>query len=332
LSELHKFLFDGMPVRGMIVRLTEAWQEILARRASNTSTGAYPAPVAELLGEMTAAATLMQANIKFNGALILQIFGDGPVKVAVAEVKPDLSLRATAKVVGELPADAHLPEMVNVNNKGRCAITLDPKDKLPGQQPYQGVVPLHGDGGEKLDRLSEVLQHYMLQSEQLDTTLVLAADDKVAAGLLIQRLPVKGEANLEGTSASDRDQANEDQIGRNEDYNRISILASTLTRDELLTLDVETILRRLFWEEKLLRFEPQAGMLGPHFACTCGRKRVAQMIRGLGAEEAEGILVERGDIEVGCDFCGKQYRFDAVDVAQLFTAPGDQLPASPVMQ
>lgn len=332
MSELHKFLFDGMPVRGMIVRLTEAWQEILARRASNTSTGAYPAPVAELLGEMTAAATLMQANIKFNGALILQIFGDGPVKVAVAEVKPDLSLRATAKVVGELAADAHLPEMVNVNNKGRCAITLDPKDKLPGQQPYQGVVPLHGDSGEKLGRLSEVLQHYMLQSEQLDTTLVLAADDKVAAGLLIQRLPVKGEANLEGTSASDRDQANEDQIGRNEDYNRISILASTLTRDELLTLDVETILRRLFWEEKLLRFEPQAGMLGPHFACTCGRERVAQMIRGLGVEEAESILVERGDVEVGCDFCGKQYRFDAVDVAQLFTAPGDQLPASPVMQ
>jgi molecular chaperone Hsp33 len=332
LSELHKFLFDGMPVRGMIVRLTDAWQEILARRASNSSTGAYPTPVAELLGEMTAAATLMQANIKFNGALILQIFGDGPVKVAVAEVKPDLSLRATAKVVGELATDAHLPEMVNVNNKGRCAITLDPKDKLPGQQPYQGVVPLHGDHGEKLGRLSEVLQHYMLQSEQLDTTLVLAADDKVAAGLLIQRLPVKGEANLEGTAASDRDQANEDQIGRNEDYNRISILASTLTRDELLTLDVETILRRLFWEEKLLRFEPQSGMLGPHFACTCGRERVAQMIRGLGVEEAEGILVERGDVEVGCDFCGKQYRFDAVDVAQIFTAPGDQLPASPVMQ
>jgi len=332
LSELHKFLFDGMPVRGMIVRLTDAWQEILARRASNTATGAYPPPVAELLGEMTAAATLMQANIKFNGALILQIFGDGPVKIAVAEAKPDLSLRATAKVAGELPADARLPDMVNVGNKGRCAITLDPKDKLPGSTPYQGVVPLFGDRGEKLERLSEVLQHYMLQSEQLDTTLVLAADDKVAAGLLIQRLPVKGEANLEGTSGSDHDQANEDQIGRNEDYNRISILASSLTRDELLTLDVDTILRRLFWEEKLLRFEPQAGLLGPHFACTCGRNRVANMIRGLGQEEAQGILAERGDIEVGCDFCGKQYRFDAVDAAQIFTAPGDQMPGSAVVQ
>jgi molecular chaperone Hsp33 len=332
LSELHKFLFDGLPVRGMIVRLTDAWQEILARRASNTGTGAYPAPVAELLGEMTAAATLMQANIKFNGALILQIFGDGPVKVAVAEVKPDLSLRATAKVLGDLPADVHLPEMVNAGGKGRCAITLDPKDKLPGQQPYQGVVPLADEEGRRLERMSDVLQHYMLQSEQLDTTLVLAADDKVAAGLLIQRLPVKGEANLEGTARGAGDPIQVDQIGHNEDYNRIAILASSLTREELLTLDVETILRRLFWEEKLLRFEPQTGMLGPHFACTCGRERVAQMIRGLGQEEAEAILVERGDIEVGCDFCGKQYRFDAVDTAQLFTAPGDQLPASPVVQ
>lgn len=332
MSELHKFLFEGLPVRGMIVRLTDAWQEVLARRASNTATGAYPAPVAELLGEMTAAATLMQANIKFNGALILQIFGDGPVKVAVAEVKPDLSLRATAKVTGELSADARLPDMVNVHSKGRCAITLDPKAKLPGQQPYQGVVPLVGDNGEKLQRLSDVLQHYMLHSEQLDTTLVLAADDKVAAGLLIQRLPVKGEANLEGTAHGDHDHVQQDQIGRNEDYNRISILASSLTRDELLTLDVDTILRRLFWEEKVLRFEPQSGMLGPHFACTCGRGRVEGMIRGLGQEEAESILAERGDIEVGCDFCGKQYRFDAIDAAQIFTAPGDQMPGTAVVQ
>ncbi|CAN5546631.1 Hsp33 family molecular chaperone HslO [soil metagenome] len=335
MSELHKFLFDGMPVRGMIVRLTDAWQEILARRASNTATGAYPPAVAELLGEMTAAATLMQSNIKFNGALILQIFGDGPVKVAVAEVKPDLSLRATATVTGEIADDARLPDMVNVNNKGRCAITLDPKNRVPGQQPYQGVVPLFGDRGEKLGKVSEVLQHYMLQSEQLDTTLVLAADDKTAAGLLIQRLPVKGEGNLEGAAGAAgaaHDAAHEDQIGLNEDYNRISILASSLTRDELLTLDIETILRRLFWEEKLLRFDPQAGMLGPHFACTCSRERVTGMIRSLGVEEAESIIAERGDIEVGCDFCGKQYRFDVVDAAQIFRPPGDQLPASPVVQ
>ncbi|MBE2263278.1 MAG: Hsp33 family molecular chaperone HslO [Burkholderiaceae bacterium] len=327
MSELHKFLFDGLPVRGMIVRLTDAWQEILQRRAANTATGAWPEPVNELLGEMAAAAVLMQGNIKFNGALILQIFGDGPVKVAVAEVQPDFSFRATATVVGEVRPGTALPELVNLNNEGRCAITLDPKDRLPGQQPYQGVVPLFGDQREKLGKLSEVLEHYMLQSEQLDTTLVLAADSQVAAGLLIQRLPVTGEGNLAGSRAAT--QVNEDQIGVNEDFNRISILAKSLKRDELLELDVETILHRLFWEEQVLRFEPGTP---PHFACSCSRERVARMIRSLGADEAQSILAERGHIEVGCDFCGQQYHFDPVDAAQIFTAPGDQPPIPPVVQ
>ena len=302
----------------MIVRLTGAWTEILARRASNTATGAYPAPVSELLGEMAAAGVLMQSNIKFNGALVLQVMGDGPVKLAVAEVQSNLSLRATATVTGEVPADARLPEMVNLHGGGRCAITLDPQDRHPGQQPYQGVVPLHGDRGEKLGKLSDVLQHYMLQSEQLDTILVLAANDQVAAGLLIQRMPIKGEGNL---AAGLTHRENEDQIGHNEDYNRIAHLAASLTREELLTLDVNTILRRLFWEEKLLRFAPQQGAQGPRFACTCSRVRVSAMLRNLGAEEAQSILAEREDIEVGCEFCGQQYRFDAVDAAQIFVAP-----------
>ena len=326
MSELHKFLFDGMPVRGMLVRLTEAWTEILRVRASNSATGAYPAPVSELLGEMAAAGVLMQSNIKFNGALVLQIFGDGPVKLAVAEVQSDLSLRATATVNGPVADDARLSQMLNVAGGGRCAITLDPKDRHPGQQPYQGVVPLHGDHHEKLERLSDVLQHYMLQSEQLDTVLVLAANSEVAAGLLIQRMPLKGEGNL-AQGLSHRE--NEDQIGHNEDYNRIAHLASSLTRDELLTLDVDTILRRLFWEEKLLRFEPLEGERGPRFACTCSRERVANMLRGLGAEEAESILAERSEIEVGCEFCGQQYRFDAVDAAQLFLQSAAAQPPAP---
>ncbi|MDQ1260104.1 MAG: molecular chaperone Hsp33 [Pseudomonadota bacterium] len=332
MSELHKFLFDGMPVRGMLVRLTDAWAEILARRAGNTATGPYPAPVRELLGEMAAAAVLMEANIKFNGALVLQVFGDGPIKLAVAEVQPDLSLRATATVLGDVPEDARLSQMVNLHGTGRCAITLDPKDRLPGQQPYQGVVPLHGDQHEKLERLSDVLQHYMLQSEQLDTVLVLAADDKVAAGLLIQRMPIKGEGNLGGHMSHSE---NEDQIGRNEDYNRIAHLASSLTREELLTLDADTILRRLFWEEQLVRFEPLQGAQGPRFACTCSRERVGRMLQGLGQAEAEDILAEQGQIEVGCEYCGQQYRFDAVDAASLFTtapvAQPSDAPASPTL-
>ncbi|GKT23383.1 Hsp33 family molecular chaperone HslO [Acidovorax sp. SUPP3334] len=329
MSELHKFLFDGLPVRGMIVRLTDAWTEILARRAANTTSGAYPPPVRELLGEMAAAGVLMQSNIKFNGALVLQVFGDGPVKLAVAEVQSDLSLRATASVNGDVPDTARLSDMVNVGGGGRCAITLDPKDRLPGQQPYQGVVPLHGDHNEKIEKLSDVLQHYMLQSEQLDTTLVLAADDKVAAGLLIQRMPIKGEGNLAGEMTY---RENEDEIGRNEDYNRIATLAASLTRDELLGLDVDTILRRLFWEEKLLRFVPSQGVDGPRFACTCSRERVSAMLRSLGVEEAESILAERGDIEVACEFCGQQYRYDAVDAAQIFTEPGKQLPGPSSVQ
>ena len=315
MSELHKFIFDGVAVRGIVVRLTDAWVEILRRRASNTHTGAYPLPVQHLLGELLAAATLMQSNIKFDGALIVQIFGDGPVKLAVAEVQHDLSLRATATVVGEVAPDEGLSSMVNRTNLGRCAITLDPKNRFPGQQPYQGVVPLFGDRGEKLEKLSDVLQHYMLQSEQLDTTLVLAADERVAAGLLIQRLPLQGAGNL---GVDQQASANEDQIGLNEDYNRIAVLASSLKREELLTLDVDTILRRLFWEENLTRFEPVLADAGPRFACSCSREKVGAMIVGLGAAEAEGIIAEQGQIEVGCEFCGVQYRFDPIDAAQLF--------------
>ena len=318
MSELHKFLFDGLPVRGMLVRLTDTWTEILQRRASNSTTGAYAEPVRDMLGEMTAAAALMQANIKFDGSLVLQIFGDGPVKLAVVEVQPDLALRATATVVGEVNSASTLSQMVNVTNEGRCAITLDPTTKFPGQQPYQGVVPLFDDKRHKLEKVSAVLEHYMLQSEQLDTTLVLAANDQVAAGLLIQRLPMQGTDNLSGSMVS---KENEDQIGLNEHYNRIAILASSLKQEELLTLDVDTILRRLFWEESLTRFEPLEGPTAPRFACSCSRERVGRMIVGLGQEEVASILSERPDIEVACEFCGVQYRFDAVDAAQLFTPP-----------
>jgi molecular chaperone Hsp33 len=313
-DELHKFLFEGLPVRGMLVRLGPAWKEVLARHEQQ---GAYPSPVRRLLGEMAAGATLMQANIKFDGALILQVFGDGPVKLAVAEAQPDLSFRCTAKVVGEVAAEARLDALVNVQGKGRCAITLDPKDKSGGAQPYQGIVALHGDDGAPLHAIDEVLEHYMLQSEQLDTRLILAANDGLAAGLLLQRLPVEGEGNLERAHR-------EDEIGLNEAFNRIAHLASTLTREELLTLDADTILRRLFWEEDVRRFEP----LSPRFACTCSRERVRAMLASLGRGEIESLVQERGVVEIGCDFCGAQYRFDAVDVGELFTPAADRLPGS----
>ena len=322
MSELHKFLFEGLPVRGLLVRLTDGWREALRRRQMTQAT---PPPVRALMGEMAAAALLMQSNIKFNGALVLQMIGDGPVRLAVAEAQPDLRFRVTAKVVGEVAPEARLEALLNVHGQGRCAITLDPQDRLPGQQPYQGVVPLartvHGDRQEPLQRLSDVLEHYKRQSEQLDTRLVLAAGDEVAAGLLIQRLPVEGENNLGG---------GDNEHGMSEAFNRIGHLTATLTPAELLALDAETILHRLYWEERLVRLDAADGRptATPRFACTCSRDRVAHMLRSLGREEVDGIVVEQGRVEVACEFCGVQYRFDPVDVGEMFTVARDQPPGS----
>jgi molecular chaperone Hsp33 len=327
MSELHTFIFDGMPVRGVLVRLTDAWQEILARREQ---AGAYPQAVAELLGEMTAAAVLMQANLKFDGTLIVQIMGDGPVKLAVAEAQANFGVRATAKVIGEVAdasvATVRLSDLVHVNRKGRCAITLDPSKRQPSQQPYQGVVALEDAEHRPLEQFSSVLEHYMRQSEQLDTRLVLAANEHVAAGLLIQRLPVKGEANLAGQTGAEVQQ---DALGENEDYNRIAILAGSLKREELLTCDADTLLHRLFWQEPHTRFVPRLGDDGPHFSCTCSKQRVTAMLQSLGKAEVDAVIAEQGQVEVSCDFCGAHYHFDAVDAVQLFTAPVDLPPNHP---
>ena len=316
-SELHRFLFDGLPVRGILVRLTDGWCEMLARRDGGDN--ALPVAVRRLLGEMTAAGVLMHANIKFAGDLVLQVYGDGPVKLAVAEIAADLAFRATATVVGEVADEAGLEAMLNVHGAGRCAITLAPTNRIPGHQPYQGVVSLHGDSREPLQAIAPVLEHYMLQSEQLDTRLVLAADDRVAAGLLLQRLPPPGEG------------ADETLIGRDEDFNRVAMLAATLTGDELLTLDADTLLRRLFWEERVTRFAPLVGAAAPRFSCTCSRARVGAMLRSLGRTEVDDIVREQAQVEVGCEFCGVKYRFDPVDVGELFTPLPDQAPGSPAI-
>ena len=158
----------------------------------------------------------------------------------------------------------------------------------------------------------------MLQSEQLDTRLVLAANEQVAAGLLIQRLPVEGTGNLQGQDPAAA-RRNEDDIGLVESYNRIAMLAGTLTREELLGLSSERILHRLFWEETLRLFEPER----PRFACSCSRERVQGMLRGLGEEDVQALLAERGGkVEVGCEFCGLQYHFDARCLRAVHTGTG----------
>jgi molecular chaperone Hsp33 len=315
MSEIHKFIFDGLPVRGHLVRLTDGWRELLQRRAQ--ASRAWPAPVRELMGEMTVSAVLMQANIKFEGALILQVFGDGPVKLAVAEVQADLTFRATAKVIGEVEPGAELGSMLNRAGAGRCSITLDPGSRQAGRQPYQGIVALSDAQGVALRSVSQMLEHYMLQSEQLETRLVVAANEKVAAGLLIQRLPAEGAPNVVA-------QAGTDDSARDETFRRIALLTATLTPAELLGLDATTLLRRLYWQEPLRRFDPVGA--APRFECRCSRDRVRRMMQGLGRAEVDAILAEQGRVQVACEFCALQYRFDAVDVGELFTPPRDQMP------
>ncbi len=187
-DQLQKFMFNAAPVRGEIVSLGNTWHEVLTRRD-------YPAPVRTVLGEMMAACALLSANLKFNGTLIMQIFGDGPVKMLVVQCGSDLSIRATAKLsdatAATLGEGMSFVDLVNASGHGRCVITLDPADKQPGQQPYQGIVPLNGDDGP-LESVAQVLEHYMHHSEQLDTRLWLAANGERAVGMLLQKLPGDG--------------------------------------------------------------------------------------------------------------------------------------------
>ncbi len=288
-DRLLKFMFRGAPVRGELVRVAEAWREMTAHHQ-------YPAPVKRLLGEMVAAAALLASSIKFNGALVMQVHGDGPVKLLVVECQPDLTLRATAKFSEQADVSgATMRELINRSGRGRFAITLDPRDPAPGQQPYQGIVPLDGDS------MSEVLESYMRQSEQLETRLVLAADEDVSAGLLLQRLPDTG-----GTAGDIDEDA----------WDRVTTLGATLSADELLRLSPEILARRLYSQEVL---DHQA-TLAPRFACRCSRERIGRMLVSLGREEVDSIIAELATVTVTCDFCGRQYSFDAVDVAQLFAS------------
>ncbi len=305
-DSLFKFMLGEGNVRGVAVRLGDAWQEMLRRRR-------HGAPVQGLLGEMSAASALLAGSLKFDGTLILQIHGDGPLRLAVAECQPDFGLRATAKELDapepdEAPAGGALLGLANRHGSGRCVITLDPRQ--PGQQPYQGIVGLADAEGRALQDLSAVLRQYLDQSEQIPSWLMLAADERVACGLLVQRMPGAG-----GKAGSDAARADED-------FSRAVHLASTLQRAELLQLEPQEVLRRLFWEEGARVFDP----VRPRFHCTCSKQRVAQMLRMLGREEVESVLAERGEVEVTCEFCGAGYAFDLVDAAQLFHAGVDQPP------
>ena len=274
---LQRFLFEHVPVRGEFVHLDATWQAVLERHD-------YPPLLRDVLGELMVASALLAATLKFEGSVILQLHGSGPVSLVVAECTSDTTLRATAKWSGEIPA-GNLPSLLG---NGRFAITLVPRE---AGQTYQGIVDLRGG------TVAACLEHYMQHSEQLDTRLWLAADERRAAGVLLQQLP--------GPSDADPD-----------DWHRIVQLAGTLSRQELLDLPPETLLYRLFHEDDVRVFEPRITA----FRCSCSKQRVVSMLRMLGQKEVRSIIDERKSVDVQCEFCGKAYSFDAVDAEQLFAA------------
>lgn len=276
---LRRFLFENLAVRGELVHLDATWQAILERHT-------YPKAVQNILGELMSAVSLLIATLKFNGQLIAQIKGNGPVSLLVVEGSSEKTLRAMALCEEEINV---LPDesLQGLFGDAQLVITLEPAQ---GER-YQGIVELTGE------KLADALTDYLLRSEQLDTKLWLIADDKQTAGLLIQKLPEteKLDSDVDG-------------------WNRIQQLSSTIKNNELLELSAEEIIHRLYHEEDVRVFESEL----ISFRCSCSHERVANMLRSLGAEEAQSIIKEQSKIEVACEFCNHNYSFDAVDVEQLF--------------
>jgi molecular chaperone Hsp33 len=305
MNELLVFICDGAPVRGEIVSMSSAWQAILERRTD-------PPAVRRILGDFVGAATLLSASLKFEGTLIIQAQSKGPIQLLVVECKSDLSIRATVKLSvdpAEITPNATLGELLDASQTGRLVITLDPKDREPGQPPYQGIVALqehHGTMIKPVTSAAEAIALYMQNSEQLDTRIWLSSNETHVGGLLLQRLPNSGgHAHLDPQIAA-------------EGWSRIQTLGETITDEELLNLPPATILRRLFLEESTengVRSFPSRPI---RFACSCSRTKVADVLRMLGEEEVQSILAEQSVVETVCDFCAQPYRFDAVDCQQVF--------------
>ena len=233
------------------------------------------------LGQALAAVVMLSATIKFNGSMILQAQGDGDFKTLVAQSTHDKKIRGLIRSNDQVSAGTLETQF----GQGRLVLTIEPDNG----QPYQGVVPLQGKN------LAAALQTYFEQSEQLKTRLWVFANSTHAAGLLIQELP-----------AQNSDEA---------DWERIEILADTVTAQEALELDCESLLYKLFNEEQVRLFDAEP----VEFQCACSRSKIERTLRALGREELESLLQEHGSIQVGCEFCGEHYLFDRVDVETLLS-------------
>ncbi|WP_122220880.1 Hsp33 family molecular chaperone HslO [Pseudomonas syringae group genomosp. 3] len=286
----QRFIFDESDVRGELVALERSYAEVLAKHA-------YPEPVAQLLGELMAAAALLVGTLKFDGLLILQARSSGAVPLLMVECSSERELRGIARYDEALiTPDAGLQDLMP---DGSLALTVDPRQ---GKR-YQGIVALDG-----VD-LSESLSNYFVMSEQLGTRFWLKADGHRARGLLLQQLPAAEISDPEERDAN---------------WEHVITLASTLTAEEMLSLDNPTILHRLYHEDPVRLFDIQPIC----FRCSCSRERSANALVSLGLEDAQQLVIEHnGSIEIDCQFCNERYLFDATDVAQLFAGGGVDSPS-----
>ena len=281
---LQRFIFENAPVRGQLIHLNDSFQTIITQHN-------YPSVMRQLLGEILVAVGLLSATIKMEGRLTVQFQGKERLKLLLAQCTHSFQLRGLAQWQGELSEAELLDQMKN----GVIAILIDP-DKQVGQR-YEGFVEWQGSS------LASSIEGYFKHSEQLPTRLWIAVNDQKAVGLLIQAMPQEG-----GKSISD-----------DKDWEHIEHLTSTITSNELLTLDNQTILRRLYNQEDVRLFEPTA----VSFGCTCSAIRSENALLMLGQEEVEQELKDKQKIVVKCEFCSKEYTFDRVDVARVFN-PGNK--------
>lgn len=299
----QRFLINDRGLRGQWTLLEASYQTVLAKHD-------YPLEIQGLLGELLAASILLSATLKFEGTLSIQARGEGTINLLSVECTHDHTVRAIARWQG----DTRGQSFRELLGKAILAITITPSQ---GER-YQGIVPLDGD------TVAQCLEHYFQSSEQLKTQIQLFHGNNRAGGLLLQALPGTG-GSLEGAEQVLHGQSYEEQQeARAEEWHRVAGLAATLSAEELLNLDCNTVLYRLFHEEKVQVFAPEM----VRFHCTCSRQRTASALEQIGREELDSILAERGKVDVTCQFCNEHYVFDPVDVAMLFAAGNPQADSS----
>ena len=275
---LVRYLFTQRDVRGEIATVSESLQQMLQNHD-------YPYPVKQLLAELVVATSLLTATLKLDGDIAVQLQGDGPVRFAAVNGTAEQEFRGVVRLQAEIGATGFR----DLIGDGYMLVTITPKQ---GER-YQGVIPLTGNS------LTETLEAYFAQSEQLPTRLYLFTDisesQSRAAGLLLQVLPVDPEK-------------------AKQDFSDLVIVTDTITADELLNLPAEQMLHRLYHDEEVELFPTQP----IRFVCGCSRAKCESAIISLGKTAIEEHIAE-GKLEITCDYCNSTFRFDSDELSSLLT-------------